>query len=150
MEKLEKRFWDKVKKTEGCWLWSARKTKDGYGQIKIEGVAKLAHRISYLLNRGEISDGLLVCHSCDNPSCVRPDHLFLGTALDNTQDRIMKGRPGNVVSGVGREHKLTDVQIVEIREHLKRGSSQRCIAKQYGVSQPLISYIKNLKKWDHV
>lgn len=92
---LEQRFWDKVEKTESCWRWHGAKNDFGYGRINLggrnEGVDR-AHRVSYRLHFGEIPKGKVVCHSCDNPECTRPDHLFLGTKQDNSLDMIRKGR----------------------------------------------------------
>lgn len=93
---LEQRFWEKVNRTNNpseCWNWVASKLKHGYGKISVSrSVWKLSHRISWEIAFGEIPDGLFVCHKCDNPSCVNPNHLFVGTAKQNTQDMISKGR----------------------------------------------------------
>lgn len=89
---VESRFWSKVQKTDDCWLWRATRFPKGYGQIKIKGRRRLAHRVAWELTNGPIPDGLQVCHHCDNPPCVRPDHLFLGTQSDNIQDAVSKGR----------------------------------------------------------
>ena len=85
------KFFDKVNKTEDCWLWKAA-TRNGYGTMKFEGRTVDAHRISYILHFGLIPEGMLVCHKCDVPLCVNPKHLFLGTYKDNMQDCIAKGR----------------------------------------------------------
>ena|SRR6478609_4188748 len=91
----EERFWAKVEKTDACWLWTASLTKGGYGQFWFTLPRKRidAHRAAWIITNGPIPDGLYVCHHCDTPRCVRPDHLFLGTPHDNTQDVIRKGRP---------------------------------------------------------
>ncbi len=89
---LTDRFMSKVKKTESCWLWTAYTNKWGYGTIKILGKMRLAHRVSFTLFRCPIPEGLLVCHTCDNPPCVNPDHLWLGTDKDNASDCLSKGR----------------------------------------------------------
>jgi len=91
-ERLRVRFWEKVRKIKkGCWEWVAV-TAHGYGRISVRGVMVLAHRLSWIWANGEIPKGMFVLHKCDNPTCVNPNHLFLGTKKDNTQDCIRKGR----------------------------------------------------------
>lgn len=96
---LENRFWSRVNKTSTCWLWTMGTDKDGYGKIssgKRQNRKHMrAHRVSYELYKGAVPDGMFVCHTCDNPSCVNPEHLFLGTAFDNNRDTINKGRRKN-------------------------------------------------------
>jgi len=92
---IEMRFWSKVTKGAGCWEWTASTDHKGYGKLAEggrQGRTLSAHRVSYELNVGPIPDGLLVLHRCDNPPCVRPDHLFVGTHTDNAQDMAKKGR----------------------------------------------------------
>jgi AraC-like DNA-binding protein len=91
---MEKRFWNHVQKTDTCWLWTGKPNKAGYGRIALDAPNQqttiMAHRYSYELHFDKIPDSLSVCHHCDNPICVRPDHLFAGTMLDNMQDMINK------------------------------------------------------------
>lgn len=98
---IVERFWERVGKSDGCWEWTGYRAPAGYGQLgrgpRNEGLA-LAHRLSWEFHYGPIPDGLLVCHRCDNPPCVRPDHLFLGTFVDNAQDMVSKGRHRNKYS----------------------------------------------------
>ncbi len=98
LDDIGSRFWPKVKQTEGCWLWIGAKDSDGYGTFRISNRGTHAHRIAYALKVGHIPTAVSVLHSCDNRSCVRPDHLFLGTQLDNVNDMMKKGR-GNKASG---------------------------------------------------
>lgn len=89
---LAERFWQKVKKSDSCWEWQGANVPKGYGIIGKDGRNQYAHRVSWELHTGVIPKGLLVCHHCDNPKCVRPDHLFVGTHQDNLRDMSRKGR----------------------------------------------------------
>jgi hypothetical protein len=96
---IAQRLWRRVRKTDGCWIWTGQLDPDGYGRVwvsKYPARVVLAHRLSYRLAYGPIPDAMMVCHHCDVPRCVRPDHLFVGTALDNAQDAVMKGRHSSI------------------------------------------------------
>jgi hypothetical protein len=111
-----KRFFDKVNKTDNCWLWTAgSRGKTGYGAFKIDGKVIDSHRISYELHNGEIPKGLYVCHSCDNRKCVNPEHLFLGSAKENWQDGFDKGRI-KLLGGIDTE---------KLKKHPSRGAYLR-------------------------
>lgn len=91
---MRDKFWSKVNKTETCWLWAGPFAGKGYGQLNADGKRWRASRLAYTLECGPIPDGMFVCHHCDTPACVRPDHLFLGTNSDNARDAAAKGRNG--------------------------------------------------------
>lgn len=156
---LEERFWRFVLKTDGCWLWTGRLVRHGYGQISLGGrhpKRAAAHRASWEIANGPVPDGLWVLHHCDNPPCVRPDHLFLGTAKDNSRDRDIKGR-GKMPVGVGQpgelhpSARLTESQVLEIRRRYAEGSiSQRRLADEYGIHQTHVSDIVIGRAWSHV
>ncbi len=140
LEKFERRGPDE------CWDWTAGRLKrGGYGQFNAAPngpPSEKAHRFSYEYFVGPIPDGLFVCHKCDNPLCVNPAHLFLGTATDNNRDAVNKGRH---VSGYGltnyRKRALTPEQVIEIRQSCKPGSGDNGIAataRRYGVTRTII------------
>lgn len=123
---------------EGCWNFLGRLV-NGYGIISTKEKHYSAHRLAYEMYKGEIPKGMLVCHECDNRQCCNPNHLFLGTHMDNTKDMIAKGRD---VFG-GYFPTLSDRDILEIKDLIKCGLfSQRTIAKWYNTHQPIISKIK--------
>lgn len=149
---LADRFWLKVDKSGesgACWLWTARPTTNGYGNIKSggkRGKMLLAHRVSWELHNGPIPPELQVLHKCDVRPCVNPSHLFLGTNADNVRDKIMKGRaPSN--SGTSNPRaKLTEVQVIEIRA-LASVSSQRMLAEQFGIAPATVYNILHKHTW---
>lgn len=148
------RFWSKVNKdTEsGCWEWAfACKDKSGYGQTWWNGSLKRAHRVSWELHNGPISRGLWVLHRCDNPSCVNPDHLFLGTHQDNMDDKNNKGRQVRLSGDRGGFNKLTIEQVLEIRDRYSNGDvSHRELGQEYGVANSQISKIIRGVAWGNV
>ena len=141
---LVERFWEKVDKRGGpntCWPWLAA-TMAGYGVIKDEENIRLlrAHRLAWEIHNRPIPDGLCVCHICDNPACVNPCHLRLGTHKDNAQDRERKGR--------GSGAKLTASQVQEIRNRCKQGGViQRALALEFKVGDSAVSKILLGKTW---
>ncbi len=135
----------------GCWMWTASTVgPGGYGQIKLPGQRKQipAHRLSYLIHRGEIPEGMEVCHRCDVRGCVNPEHLFVGTSQDNHDDMVAKDR--HTRGERGAYAKLTEEQVLKILAMLKRGKSQRVIAKAFGVGQMQVSRIKRGVRWAHL
>ncbi len=144
---VEDRFWDKVQKTDNCWLWTGVPNKGGYGLIYVNGKIVFAHRYSYQLHFGSIPDGLDICHSCDVPNCVNPSHLFAGTAQDNMADKIKKDRCNYVHGEKSKNSKLTQNQVEEIRQKYADGFTQKKLSVMYGISQVQISNIVNNKVW---
>lgn len=147
---LDERFWSKVNKTESCWLWTGAKAE--YGKFWLDGKTVSAHRLVYESIHGAVPDGMMVCHHCDNPLCVNPNHLFLGTASDNIEDMIQKGRQGYTGQrGVKNPKvKLHPYQVREIRIKARQGQSSSRLAKQYGVNKSTINRIINGDLWSHV
>ncbi len=153
MKSLEQRFWTKVRKTRGCWLWTAFTDPLGYGRFGMKCRMYLAHRIAWQLANGPIPGGLCVLHRCDTPSCVRPDHLWLGTKADNTHDMVMKGRARGKITR-GTQHyraKLTEEMVRRVRDWYATGDwSQREIAMLLSMSQSMIGSIVRGENWTHV
>ena len=157
---IKKRFWDKVNKTDYCWEWTSyfktdKRFKEGttYGFFWLNGKRNCrAHRVSWEIHFGEIPEGMCVCHHCDNPKCVRPDHLFLGTMADNNKDMIKKGR-GNVGAPgkLNSSAKLTEKQVLEIRTLHQTGQmSQKNLGKMFNVTETNIVYIVKRKTWKNI
>lgn len=142
---LAERFAFYVQKGDGCWEWRGPKTSLGYGKLCFNYKYLGAHRVSWELHRGPIGAGLFLCHKCDNPGCVNPDHLFLGTQMDNMRDKIAKGR--DLYGEKNTEAKLKECQV---REILRDTRSLKEIAADYDVSGTMIGFIKNGRKWKHV
>jgi len=145
---LEKRFWKFVDKNSSCWNWKGAKDYDGYGFIKHkDGTQLRAHRVSYEIHFGTFNKNLFVCHHCDNPSCVNPEHLFLGTNSDNQLDMYKKGLGPDLSGENNPASKLTLEEVNKIRAdtrtHIK-------IATDYGISLGQISNIKRRKQWKKI
>lgn len=160
-EHPEIRFWTAVKSSrDGCWEWRAaggcRKITH-YGWLVVDGKNTRAHRFSWQIHYGDIPDGLFVCHKCDNPCCVRPDHLFLGTCADNNADAIAKGRmlppPAMYVDNRGERcgaAKLKQEDVILIRELREAGWELLPLAKRFGISRTQVHNIVARKKWAHL
>ncbi len=188
VKSLSERFWAKVDKNgptmphmqTQCWVWTAGCIGDGYGRFRIRRKGTLAHRVAWLIHYGCIPDGLCVLHRCDNPPCVRDDHLFLGTKADNAHDRDIKGRHNG---GRGDRHglhlhpesratgerngshvhpecvcrgerngraKLNEEKVKRVFQLHCEGWTQKGIANELGVGRSIIGYILSRKKWAHV
>jgi hypothetical protein len=139
-----------------CWEWKGWKNKGGYGYFSFDGFKYAAHRHAYTLRNGSIPHGLMICHKCDNPSCVNPDHLFAGTNGDNVRDAYLKKRRNPVpIDSMPRGDncylsKLTEKDVIDIKKMFNDGKRNTEIAKIYGVIHQTISCIRNNKTWKHV
>jgi len=134
-----------------CWEWSAFRTPGGYGMIRVGGKMELAHRVGWAVAHGPITPiDLQVLHTCDNPPCCNPAHLFLGTNYDNVRDKMSKGRASFPQPWRrGEKHhaaKLTEADVVAIRRHWQPGSARE-LAQRYGVSIGTIYKIVNHQGW---
>lgn len=150
---IAERFWEKVEKTAGCWLWTGQKHPQGYGFLDIKNssnkrVVLIASRVIWEWENGPIPDGMQVCHSCDNPPCVNPAHLFLGTNQDNIDDKVAKGRqmkgeavPNSIV---------TEAEVIEMRRRHAAGEMQKDLAVEFGISRPTMSNIIRGVTWKHL
>ena len=151
---LHDRLYSKIRKTDSCWLWTAASHPFGYGVIRIDGKNRLAHRVMYELRNGPIPDGKYICHTCDNPACVNPEHLFIGTQKDNMQDCSQKGRArSSKAPRPGSLHpqtKLTEADVVIIRQRCANGETQGAVGADYSLTQGAISAIVTGKSWSHV
>lgn len=138
----------------GCWLWTKTRNSNGYGQVKIDKKHWFVHRASYTIFKGDIPCGLCVCHSCDNPSCVNPDHLWLGTRKQNSEDMVRKGRvcrlfrgggfkKGHLLSKAKRVRKLTDDQVRSIRASTE---PLKVLAERFNVSMACVSVVRRKKR----
>lgn len=134
----------------GCWEWALTLNRDGYGSIRWsrdEGMF-LAHRAMYILCFGEIPEGMVVRHSCDNPCCVNPEHLLLGTQRDNVADCVQRGRRAPQGGDLNHSKKLSSAIVQEIRRRYAGGGvSQQTLGHEYGVSQSCISLIVRRTTW---
>lgn len=141
-------FIERIKKTEYCWEWIGTITTHGYGHFKHKQKVYRAHRVAFVLFKGMIPEGMYVCHACDNPKCVNPDHLWLGTPRDNAMDMVSKGRAvgnkWNHKSGdLHPNTKMTSAMIADIKQ-LKGKHSQRELSKMFKVSQASIWNAMNI------
>lgn len=153
-EEVANLFWKSVDKSDNpnaCWEWSAYRNNQGYGMFTpIETRTPIgAHRLSYILHFNDIPEGLFVLHKCDNPPCVNPNHLFLGTAKDNIRDAIQKGRLLNRDNSTKRKPTLNEEKIRLIRG-LEESLSRTKIAQAFDVSLNTISNILKGRTWKHV
>ena len=149
----EKRYWPKVIKSDGCWEWAASRGKYGHGQFYLDGRMMRATHFAIILEGSDVPSGMQVCHHCDNPPCVNPDHLFIGTQADNNRDRHQKGRTfihskeqfQRMQLLTARKRRMfTDDQIRYIRNCDLTGAE---LATKHGVNPSTISFIRRRKTY---
>lgn len=152
-----KRFWDKVHKTEDCWLWLCDKNQLGYGRFAIKNSKYAAHRVSYQLAKGLIPEGFFVLHRCDTPDCVNPSHLYVGNQKDNMRDMMDRERqwwqknPSLIKRGEQvASAVLTEKQVKEIRIRNDNGESGNSLAREYGIGKSTVKHILNRRSWKHI
>lgn len=150
---LHERFLRHIDRTDTCWVWTGNTSRNGYGSIQEGGrnsKTVSAHRYSYEIHKGRIPNGMVVMHACDNPSCVNPEHLSVGTPQENTQDMIRKGRKRTVAPlGINNgKSKLNDDLVRYIRNN--REKSHASLARELGLSQNCIRGVRSGRTWGHV
>jgi hypothetical protein len=145
------RFWAKVERltSEECWPWKGCVLKPaGYGQMWWEGKLQGAHRIAFIIAGGTIPEHRYVCHSCDNPSCVNPAHLFVGTPKENSGDMVTKRRSA---AGIKNGYsKLTDNEVLQIRQRKEAGESLGSLAASFQIDKTHVSKIVKRQCWGHL
>lgn len=156
-EMTSEEFWSRVERGPGCWTWKSGFHQFGYGQFRRAGKNYTAHRFAYALEFGPIPDGLCVLHHCDNPPCVRPDHLFLGTMSDNAQDCRKKNRHGAATHPEAFYRgtqialaKLNDDTVRISRALRERGWPVKVLAQFFGVNKPSMYKALSGQTWAHV
>lgn len=149
---LADRFWEKVQKTDSCWIWTGAHMSNGYGSIGscAKGRRLLAHRVSWELHNGPIPDGLCALHRCDNRTCVNPNHLFLGTYKDNALDMHAKGRDNHCKGETAPSTFLTNADVLAIRAEFAQGQRIADIARNRGLKYYHVSNIVHRKTWRHI
>lgn len=146
---LAERFWSKVHKTEHCWIWTAGTDQQGYGRIGIGGrrePVERAHRVSWFLRHGTMPS-LCVLHKCDNPPCVNPDHLFLGTRTDNAEDKVAKGRATGPTGTANARTKITADIAATVYRRVQQGEQMKIVAADIGLTPPAVRDIVRGVTW---
>lgn len=147
-EDARRRFWKKVRKTDGCWIWTGEIRHDGYGKFQINYGRYGAHRVSWVIAGNVLSENLLILHSCHNPACVNPSHLKLGTNEENMKERNSLNRQARGEK-MGNA-KLTAKKVLTIRKLVADGRTALSIGKEFGVHAETIKAIIKGKSWGHL
>ena len=143
-------FWSRLEKSTNCWLYQGFLDKSGYGYHNFCNKKWKAHRQAYFLTHGEFDSNFDVCHTCDNPPCCNPDHLWLGKAYDNIHDMLNKGRHPGVVGERNPRAILTNEIVLQIKQLKKEGLRNRDIANRLNVDQYRVSDIVTGRSWTHI
>lgn len=143
------RFWSNVKRQPGCWNYLGNLDRWGYGKFYLQYRTLTAHSVSWQITHGQIPSGMCVLHSCDNPACVKPNHLFLGTQLRNIQDKVAKGR--QAFGEQSNQSALTEADVIAVI-NWERGDPESLsnMASRLGVSLSALSLIRSGKSWKHL
>jgi len=144
------RFWSKVEKSDGCWMWRGYVSPLGYGKFVVNKCNRSVHRISWYLANGPIPDWADICHHCDNPACVNPAHLFAGTARDNILDMERKGRSRHPRGQQNGRNKLSEDDVRRIRNLVASGMTGYRVSQVVGISPGVVWAIHNKRIWRHV
>ena len=141
-----------ISRPDSCWLWQGMKNQGGYGVVRIDGDQGLAHRAAWRIHHGrDIPSGKSICHTCDNPSCVNPKHLFIGEHADNMKDMAKKGRRAGIgVGSCNGNSKLNESQVKEIKSKLAKGARRKALSEEYNICLSMIDRIIDGKAWKHV
>lgn len=144
------KFWALVNAGKGCWLWMGAADNAGYGNYRVAGRSVKAHRVAYALEHGRVPAGLTVRHGCDQPGCVRPSHLSIGTQAENVRDRTLRNRHVPALGESNGHAVLTASAVADIRSRHARGENQASIARTYGVHRTVVGRIVRRQTWRHV
>lgn len=145
---VERIFFSHIEKTDSCWIWKGTISVYGYGQIQVGKKHVHAHRYSWIFHKGVIPEKMFVCHSCDNTKCVNPNHLFIGTAKDNSKDMVYKKR--HCFGEKNGNHKYSESTIRLIVDMYNTGLSIRSVSKKMGIPFSTIQQVLSKKEWKHL